>query len=141
MSNLTVTPTDVGYSESGSENSVRHTKPAAAAINAGQYAHMDTAGKIVVGNATDAAHVGVIAKGIVIKTVANAGETTTIVSRGIVDLGAALNGMAIDDPVYLSDTTGGILATSAGTVSTVVGYVYGVWTDTTVKKVLFVTLQ
>ena len=57
MSTITITAADVAFSESGSERSVRHTKPAVAALTAGQYAKMSTAGKLAIGNATDAAHV------------------------------------------------------------------------------------
>jgi hypothetical protein len=50
------------------------------------------------------------------------GKAITVVRDGLLDVGNALADMTIGDPVYLSDTDG-TLATTAGTVSTIVGRV------------------
>jgi hypothetical protein len=50
------------------------------------------------------------------------GKTINVVRDGILDVGEALAGLAPGDAIYLSDTDG-TLATTAGTVSVVVGRV------------------
>lgn len=113
------------------------TAPAAEALTAGQYARLDTAtGKLTKGNGSSAGEAR--SGGIVLNTVA-AGETATIVRKGIVDLGDALNALAWDADVFLSNTDG-TLGTTAGTVSKVVGTVVPGWGNTTADKLLRVEL-
>ena len=95
------------------------TGPADEAIEPGAYARLAPAsGKLTNGNATTAAEVG-SGEGIVITRQVN---TITILKKGIVWLGDALDGLAFGATVYLSDTDGA-LADAAGTVSKAVGTV------------------
>lgn len=58
------------------------------------------------------------------------GKGITVVRDGLVDVGEALVGLAPGAAIYLSDTDG-TLATTAGTVSTVVGRVEPGWGGST----------
>jgi hypothetical protein len=100
------------------------TGPAAGAINAGTPVYLDANGKFVAGDASAAGTAGVI--GVSIQTVTNANETITVVRNGWIDMGAALDALAMNASVYLSDTAGAT-ADAAGTVSKVVGTVVPGW--------------
>lgn len=63
------------------------------------------------------------------------GQAITVVRDGLLDLGNALGDVAIGAPIYLSDTDGQI-ATSAGTVSVIVGRVVPGWGSLTADKLL-----
>lgn len=139
MATITITASDVSFSESGSENSERHTRPAAEVITAGQYVREDSTGQWVLGNASSAAEVGTGKKGIALAS-AIVGETLTVLSRGILDLGDVFGSQDVADPIYLDDTDG-TLGDAAGTVSTIVGRITGIWINTTVRKVLFVDIS
>lgn len=103
----------------------KFTGPAATAITLGQYCRLDTStGKITPGRGTTAP--GARTGGIALNTVA-AGETVTVVRLGILDVGNALSALAFDADVYLSDTSIGVLADGAGTVSKIVGTVVPGW--------------
>lgn len=134
MPDLTVVPTAVG--------AIRidelMTLPAAAATAKGAYVYRDANGKLAKGDASAAASAG--KGGINIETATAANETISAIVKGLVDLGNALDGVAIGATVYLSDTDGGILGTTAGTNSLAVGTVYPIWTGSTVNKVLRVDL-
>lgn len=132
MSDLTITTCHVV------EVTQQETLPAAVAITAPAYCYIDTAGKWALGNGTDQAHIGRRA-GLVIKSV-DAGFPATGIIKGAVDVGNALSALAFDAQVFLSDTTGGVLATAAGTVSKVVGAVRPAWGNTSADKILFVDL-
>lgn len=109
------------------------TLPCAEAVVVGQYARFNTDGAWVLGNATAAGEVGA-GKNYVMWQAGAIGETVTGFRSGcILDLGDALAGMSIGDPVYVSDTDG-TLADSAGTVSTIIGYVVPIHTATTPAK-------
>ena len=137
MANLTITSTDVAGVRW--EQSNAHSDVASEAINAGQYARInETTGKICLGNATTATEVGK-GGGIAIKTAA-AGGALSVVRRGLVDVGTALTALNYGDPVYLSDTDG-TFATTAGTVSTVVGYVHPGSAENTRSKLLMLTIN
>lgn len=100
MSNLTITAADVALVESIE----RFDAPAAEAVTAGQYGRLDTpTGKIALGNASSDAEAR--DGGIILKSAA-AGMPTTLLRKGIVDLGAALDGLSFDADVYLSETDG-----------------------------------
>src|SRR4051812_28221102 len=116
----------------------QETLPAAVAITAGAYCYVDTNGKWALGTAAAQGTVGRRA-GIAVKTVA-AGEALTCVIRGLMDCGSIFTAAAMDAQVFLSDTTGGILATTAGTVSKVVGVVRPAWANTSADKLLFIDL-
>lgn len=116
----------------------QETLPAAVAITAGVYCYVDTAGKWALGSGAAQGTVGRRA-GISVKAVA-AGEALTCVIRGVMDFGGIFTAVAFDAQIFLSDTAGGILATSAGTVSKVIGVIRPGWASTTGDKLLFVDL-
>jgi hypothetical protein len=94
------------------------TLVAAEAIEAGEAVRIDTAGKFTGANGTTTTENRIY--GIAVKSVP-AGMPVTAIRKGVLD-GFAITAMAFDAPVYLSDTDG-VLGTTAGTVSTVVGRV------------------
>lgn len=109
------------------------TGPLAEAIDEGTYARLSTTtGMVEKGNATDAAESRsgglTIGNGV-------AKQAMTVVRKGVLDLGNALDALAYDADVYLSDTDGK-LGTTAGTVSKVVGTVVPGWGATTADKLL-----
>lgn len=116
----------------------QETLPASVALTAGQYVYKDTNGKWAIGNSTDQAHTG-RRSAIVVKTV-DANFPATGVIKGTLDVGNILSALAIDAQVFLSDTTGGLLGTAAGTVNKVVGTVTPAWASTTADKLLMVDL-
>lgn len=63
------------------------------------------------------------------------GKAITVVRDGLVDVGEALVGLAPGAPIYLSDTDG-VFATTAGTVSTIVGRVEPGWGGSTADLLL-----
>jgi len=139
MTNLAMTVTSdteidiVGFPET------QWTVPAAEAISAGNAVRFDaTTGKFTKANGTDATEANLY--GIATRTVA-AGEALTAVRRGVLD-GFAISALNFGAPIYLSDTDG-LLADSAGTVSTIVGRVIP-GTSTTLgtafDRLLFVNL-
>lgn len=109
------------------------------AITEGAPVRIDTAtGKVLNALATTAPNAAV--KGIALKTVA-ANQAVTIVSRGLIE-GLNLDAIGYGAPVYLSNTPGRV-ADAAGTVSTIIGYVFGVRGDVPnapMSKLLKVTL-
>ncbi len=111
----------------------RFTGPAAEAITAGQYVRLNvTTGKIELGNATTTAEAR---RGGLAETSVGAGQTVSVIRKGLVDVGNALSALAYDADVFLSDTDA-TLADAAGTVSLVVGTVFPVWGATAADKVL-----
>ena len=137
MANLTVAAADVRLVTGNDEHQM--TAPAGEAIAAGQYCRLDpSTGKFVLGNATAAGEVGF---GFIALNSAAIGETLTGL-RGpcLLDIGEAMASMNWADPVYLSDTDG-TLADSAGTVSTILGYVVPGWAHTTADKLLRLALS
>lgn len=106
----------------------KETRPASVAINAGQLVREDANGRWAIANATTAPNAGNrIAMAI---NTASALEAITAIYKGLVNLGGtALDAVANDAPVYLSDTPG-TPATSAGTVSKIVANVTSVKSST-----------
>jgi len=68
-----------------------------------------------------------------------AGQTTTVVQKGIVDVGNALGALSYDQDVYLSNTDG-TLADAAGTTSKVAGIVVPGYSSETPDKLLWIDL-
>ena len=95
-----------------------------------------SSGKIVLSNAASAANARV--RGIALQT-AIAGQTTTVVQKGIVDVGNALGALSYDQDVYLSNTDG-TLADAAGTTSKVAGIVVPGYSSETPDKLLWIDL-
>lgn len=114
------------------------TAPAGEAINAGQYCRWNTStGKFEYGNGTTTGELGdgFIAE----KSVAIGDALTAHKGPGVIlELGAALDGLAYGASVFVSDTDGR-LADAAGTVSAVVGKVIPGWAGTA-KKLLRLTM-
>lgn len=112
------------------------TGPADETVNPGQYARLAPAtGKLTKGNATTAAEVG-SGEGICITRQVN---TITILKKGVIWLGDALDALNFGAAIYLSNTDG-TLADTAGTVSKVAGHVVPLYGHSTFKKALRVNL-
>ena len=135
MADLTVTPADVAPVEIVEQV----TAPANEAINAGQPVRFDTTtGRLALANGTTAAEARAI--GIALNTVLT-GEPLTAVRRGVIDVGDALDALAFDAPVYVSDTDGTLGgADTDATVDVIVGRVEPAFGNTTPDKVLRVAL-
>lgn len=104
----------------------QETLPAAVAITAGGWCYIDANGKWALANATTAALAGSGRRAVAVKSVA-AGQTVTCMYRGVIDPRGALDALASGAQVFLSDTVGGIMADTAGTVSVVLGNVISGW--------------
>lgn len=134
MANLTVAPAGV---HAVALYEQMPDGPAAEAINAGQPVRLDTtSGYYTLANGTVAGEARVV--GVAINTVP-AGQAVSVLRKGLIELGGALAAIALDAPIYLSNTDG-TLADSAGTVSTVVGRVYPGFGSVTADKLLYVDL-
>jgi hypothetical protein len=130
MADLTITGTEVAPVEVFEQ----WTGPAGATFSAGAMVRIDTAtGKVVGADAstTDTARV----MGMAIKGAGYVNETVTVVKRGVIDVGDALAALAYDAPVYLAPTNLK-LASTASTISVIVGRVVPGWGATTADKLL-----
>ena len=139
MANLSITQSDVYVVENKQAITVKGGETVASRRAA--YMRIDgTSGQAVLGNATTSGEVGNV-RGLALTSEKYLGDTVSLLQHGILRLGDALSAINYGDPVYLSDTDG-ILDTAAGTVSTIVGYVWPIFeTDGTVSKVLYVDLR
>jgi len=136
MANLTIAAADVAAIEVFEQI----TLPCAEAIDAGEMVRLDTtSGKFTLANASSAAEGRVI--GMAINSGA-AGETITVVKRGLMDVGDAVASQTIDEQLLLSDTDGKI-DDGAGTPtgSYAVGRVWPLFGDPTADLVLFVDIS
>jgi hypothetical protein len=136
MANLTVTANEVAPIEVFEQI----TGPCSEAIDAGEVVRLDTTtGEFALANATSAANGRII--GVAVNS-GVAGETITVVKRGLVDLGDALTAETLDEQLLLSDTSGKI-DDGAGTPtgSYAVGRVWPLFGDPTADKVLFVDIS
>jgi hypothetical protein len=117
--------------------------PAGVALSLGQAVRIGTAngyyGLASAGTAGSADVRGVVCGVIAGSGTAAANETVTVMHRGILSLGTALDGINYGGTVFLSNTAGA-LDTAAGAVSTVVGYVQPAHGVTTAERVLYVNL-
>lgn len=135
MADLTITAADVKAVDIFEQ---LPTLPAAEAFNAGEAVRIDTStGKYTPGNGGTAPEARIV--GIALRTAVNANDAITVIKKGLLDVGDALDGLAYDADVYLSNTDG-TLADAAGTVSVVVGKVYPAFGATTADKLLLVDL-
>jgi hypothetical protein len=136
MTDLTIDATKVRLVRHG--NNDLETGPVGETGTAGEYYRLNTTtGKLENGNATTPTELGRIA-GILLDSVPTANLTGTIVLAGsgaIIDLGDALDALAFNAPVYVSDTDGKI-ADSAGTEEKIIGRVVPGWNATTADKLL-----
>jgi hypothetical protein len=110
----------------------------AEAIALGSPVRLDTStGKITGANGTAAGEARCI--GLATKAATAAGQTITVVRKGLLDIGNALGNLTYDDDVFLSDTDK-TLADTAGTVTLIVGTVLPGLASTTPDKLLRVDL-
>ncbi len=121
MANLTVVAANVHVVEVVEQD----TLPAAVAVTAGQIVKVDVNGKWALALATSQANAGLTRRAFVTRSV-DAGMPVTAIYRGVVDPGGAIDALAYDASVFLSDTAG-TMADAAGTVSVVVGTVIPGW--------------
>jgi hypothetical protein len=135
MSDLTITGTDVAPVEIFEQ----WTAPAAETFSAGAMVRLDTStGKVTGANATAAGEARTMGMAITEATYAN--ETVTVVKRGIIDVGDALDSLDYDAAIYLSNTDV-TLGDAAATVSLVVGRVVPGWGYTTADKLLHLDVR
>lgn len=107
--------------------------PAAEVFAVGEAMRFHTDGAVTPANGTDAAESNF--QGIATIEADRVGKGITTVRNGLLDVGEALVGLAPGAAIYLSDTDG-TLATTAGTVSLVVGRVEPGWGGTTADLLL-----
>lgn len=138
MANLSITAADVALATKGGEVHEIVTLPADEAVTEGQLVRLNTTtGKLTKGNGSSAGEAAIIGVAFTPANVANV--TISAVRKGVVDLGDALDGLAIGASVYASDTDG-TMADAAGTVSKVIGVVVPAFGATTADKLLRVDL-
>jgi hypothetical protein len=114
------------------------TLPVDEAVTAGQAGRLATAtGKLTKANGSGAAEARAV--GVFVRSSRFVGEAVTLIKRGVLDLGSALDGLDYDAIIYLSDTDG-TLADSVGTVSTKIGRVIPAFGNTTADKLLYVDM-
>lgn len=106
---------------------------AAEAITKGQAVYVNSNGKAALADASAAGTLNLVA--IALNSV-GAGQPVSVLKAGFV-AGATLTGLAYGDPVYVSDTAGG-LDTAAGTVSKVIGRVAPVNQAGSIQKALYI---
>lgn len=132
MANLTITAAEVAIVKDYESL----TLPVDEAVTAGQAGRLTVAtGKLTKANGTAAPEARAL--GVFVRSSKFVNDPVTLLKRGILDLGAALDGVALDAIIYLSDTDG-TLADSAGTVSVKIGRVIPGFASTTADKLLFV---
>lgn len=108
--------------------------PAEVAVTAGQAVKLNTStGKVNLALATTAPNA--VTVGLALTSTDRQPQAPTVIRRGVVDLGAALDALAYGATVYLSDTAG-TLADTAGTSSKIVGTVIPGYAETTPSKLL-----
>jgi hypothetical protein len=113
--------------------------PANEALNAGEPVRLDTTtGKYTPANGTAAGEARVV--GIAVNTAYVANETISVMRKGILDIGDAMDALAYDLPIYMSDTDGTLADDASSTVDVVVGRVVAGWADTAGDKLLLVDL-
>lgn len=132
MTNLTITASAVAIVKE-LESVTLPTDEAATAGQAGRLA--TTTGKATKANASTVAEARAV--GVFVRSTRFAGEAITLLKRGYLDLGDALDALAYDAPVFLSDTDGA-LADVPGTVPVLIGRVVPGWGQTTADKLLYV---
>ena len=131
MSAITVTAAQVAVLYPS--KSEIYSLEAAEAITKGQAVYVNSNGKAALADASAAGTL--ITAGIALDSV-GAGQALSVLKAGFV-AGATLTGLAYGDPVYVSDTAGG-LDTAAGTVSKVIGRVAPVNQAGNIQKALYI---
>lgn len=136
MADLTIDATAVALVRVEGEDGLL-TGPANAAIDAGKFAAPGTNGKIAA--QAGAATVGDNGGGVAINTAKVANQSISILKRGIVNLGTALDGLAYGAAVFTSANAGSLAdATAANQVQ--IGEVVPGYGSTTPGKLLRVNI-
>ena len=78
--------------------------------------------------------------GLTVRNASNEGDGVTVMFKGILYLGSALDALSIGATVYVSGTVDGGLDTAAGANTLAAGVVVPIWDDTTAKKALWLNL-
>lgn len=104
-----------------------------APLTAAEVVEINTSGYLAVVSDDAAGRVG-----LTIRNANNEGDAVSVLFKGIIYLGDALDGLTIGDTVWVSQTVDGGLDTAAGTGSLAMGYVVPIWDDTTAKKALWI---
>ena len=134
MTNLTITAAAVALVQEFESL----TLPVDEAVTAGQVGRLNTTtGKLTKANGTTAAEARAV--GVFVRSSRFVNEPVHLIKRGVLDLGAALDSVALDAVIYLSDTDG-TLADSAGTVSTKIGRVIPAFGNVSADKLLYVDM-
>lgn len=135
MSDLAVTNTDVALVASPR---YPRTYPAGAAVSAGAPVYLDSSGYVVGADADAAGKQYPI--GVAVTTASAANLPVTVAGPDAkVDLGDALGGMSMGDPVYLSTTAGTLATTDTTGSAALVGLVIPAFGATTADKLLQVS--
>lgn len=130
MANLTIDASKVRLIEAYEA----HPIPAEVAVTAGQMVKISTTtAKANLALATTAPNARTV--GMAITSTDRQPSAPTVVRRGLIDLGSALDALAYDAIIYLSDTAG-TLSDTAGTSSKAIGTVWALYGETTPSKVL-----
>ena len=133
MADLTLTVADV----SPVEIFEQWTGPAAEAITKGEMVRLDTSsGKVTPANASDTAEYRT--RGMALEAVA-AGQSVTVVKRGVMDIGDVLTALAYDQVLYLS-ANDGLIATAVTVETKIIGRIVPSWGATTADKLLHIDL-
>lgn len=138
MTNLTITASDVALVKV--DDLTKDVRPAGEALSAGEAVRVDTStGHWTPGNAAAVAESRV--RGIAVKSAYYANEPISVAGDGaVLDLGDALDALAYDARVWLSDTDG-LLADTPGTFPVQVGRVVPAFGATTPDKLLKVEIK
>lgn len=114
--------------------------PANEALAAGEVVRLDTTtGYYTPANGTAAGEARPV--GIAVNSATQANDTISVIRKGILDVGDALDALAYDLALYNSDTDG-LIGSAAGdsTVDNIIGRVVAGWGDTAGDKLLLVDL-
>ena len=134
MTNLTITASAVALV--GAVETL--TLPDGEAVTAGQVARLDVStGYATKANGTTKAEARAI--GVAVRSSRFVNEAVHFVKRGLLDLGAALDDIALDAIIYLSDTDG-TLADTPGTIAIPIGRVVPGFAQTAADKLLYVDI-
>lgn len=95
-------------------------------------------GRLTGANATGAGEAAI--EGIAIDEAARVGQAITYTRHGLLDVGNALDALAVGATVYLSNTDK-TLADAAGTVNVPVGTVVPAWSGMTADKLLLIDVR
>lgn len=137
MADLVIIPADVSLVRAGQEDLL--TLPTGVAVVAGQYVQPTVNGVWALGDALVQANLD---NGYVtVNSAAHVGDAVTALKRGLLNVGPAIDALAFNAPVYVSDTPGALGSEAAdATVPVIVCRVVPAWGDTVVDRLLAVDI-